>query len=389
MNLDNCLCGRAHKTSNKLLEISVGAIEKLSQIIAPYSNIYVVADEDSFKAAGEAACAILDKSNKHYTKCILPAPALPTVENIGHILLDYYRVPPLFTFAQQQCFARPDLILAIGSGSINDMVRTLSIRLCLPYCILGTAPSMDGYSSNISPIIANGTKVTFRGKVPEYIIADIDIMKNAPYDMLLAGIGDMAGKYVAILDWEMARDLTGEYYCQNVADMVIDATGQCLDIADQLKNRDAKVVQKMVEGLVKSGFGMSYTGVSRPASGSEHMLAHTFEIHDLNQGKMPNLHGLEVAQGAMAMSMMYQKLYRDTQDERVRNLIEKYMPFFEKLPTVYKSCGMKWAVTDRIVFKECLENARLFRDRFTILHYLHSQGKLDEYIAYVLDNWEY
>lgn len=42
--------------------------------------------------------------------------------------------------------------------------------------------------------------------------------------MMLAGIGDMFGKYVAMLDWELARDYTGESFCDKIGADVIEAT---------------------------------------------------------------------------------------------------------------------------------------------------------------------
>ena len=63
---------------------------------------------------------------------------------------------------------------------------------------------MDGYASAGTPFLFNGSKATVQCTTPKYIIGDLDILKDAPFEMMLAGIGDMFGKYIGILDWELA-----------------------------------------------------------------------------------------------------------------------------------------------------------------------------------------
>jgi glycerol dehydrogenase-like iron-containing ADH family enzyme len=53
----------------------------------------------------------------------------------------------------------------------------------------------------------------------------------------------MIGKFIAILDWEIARDRTGEYYCANVAERVLAATNQCIEAAGRLANRQRHSVE--------------------------------------------------------------------------------------------------------------------------------------------------
>ncbi len=366
MQVLECNCGIEHKVPIEVIEIGNGVINKLPRLLDKYHHIYLVADRNTYKVAAERVMQMLEDAQKQVHVCILPPPALPDAASIGNVILEVNR--------------EAELILAVGSGSINDVCRVAAFRLGLPYVVVGTAPSMDGYASNISPLIYNNTKTTFKATTPRMIIADTDIMAAAPYDMLLAGIGDMAGKYVAMLDWEFAHLYTNEYYCKKIADMVIGAADKCMATAGSLKSRDTQTVKNMVEGLIISGLGMAYTGVSRPASGSEHMIAHTWEIMDIRQGKVPQLHGLEVAQGSEAAVMMYIKLYRETDDKRLKKLIEKYIDQLQAIAKVFKVAGMKRVVTDKEKIREGLMNARYFRNRFTILAYLDEKGLMEKYV---------
>ncbi len=97
--------------------------------------------------------------------------------------------------------------------------------------------------------------------------------------MLLAGVGDMIGKYIAILDWELSVMHTGEYFCEKIANMVLEATIKCIEEAYTLSERKADSIEKIVNGLIVSGMGIAYSGSSRPASGTEHMIGQTWEIN--------------------------------------------------------------------------------------------------------------
>lgn len=380
-----CSCERgSHRAPLESYEISSGAIKKLPEILKDYNRIYVVADENTYAVAGCEAERILKDAGKHYATLVLDgSPILPNAETIGKIILnacdvnaksDIFKYSPL-----------PDFILAVGSGTVNDSCRLASYRLNLPYGIAGTAPSMDGYASAGSPILHDGTKSTVQCTTPKHIIADLDIMKDAPYDMMLAGIGDMFGKYIGILDWELARDYSGEYFCDKIATDVIDATNKCLENGYKLSSRDPECVKSIMEGLLVTGLGMAYTGNSRPASGSEHIIAHAWELYDVESGNPPHLHGLEVCEGTRLVAIMYKMLLEETDDAHLKSLIKKYLPYFDAVEEFCTKMKMPPTVTDREVIISGIKRALIMRDRYTILFYLRDIGKFEEYAERATD----
>ena len=96
---------------------------------------------------------------------------------------------------------RTDLIVGIGSGVINDICKYVSYTCELPYYIVATAPSMDGYASNGVALILGGMKISPGARPPKAIIADTNVLKNAPMEMLQAGYGDIVGKLSYLNDW--------------------------------------------------------------------------------------------------------------------------------------------------------------------------------------------
>jgi glycerol-1-phosphate dehydrogenase [NAD(P)+] len=244
---------------------------------------------------------------------------------------------------------------------------------------------MDGYASAGTPFLHDGTKSTVQCTTPKYIIGDLDVLKDAPFEMMLAGIGDMFGKYTGILDWELARDYSGEYFCDKIANDVIDATNKCLENGYKLASRDEETVKNIMDGLFVTGVGMAFTGNSRPASGSEHIIAHAWELYDVENGNHPHLHGLEVCEATRLVAIMYKILLKETTDTHLKELIEKYIPYFDQIEEFCKKMQVPPTVTDRKVIADGVRKALIMRDRYTILFYLRDMGKFDEYVERATD----
>ena len=380
-----CTCERGiHRAPFEKAEIARGALEKLPEILHDFRRIYVVADQNTFAVCGKRVCRLLQQSGQLSHFYILDGETvLPNAEALGKILLHAHDPN-----AKSNIFAYsplPDLILAVGSGTINDCCRLVSYRLGLPYAVCATAPSMDGYVSAGSPILHDGTKATVQATTPKYLIADLDIVKDAPRDMLFAGIGDMFGKYTGLLDWELARDYTGEYYCEKIAADVLAATNACLENGSTIEARDAGCIGNILHGFLVTGLGMAYTGNSRPASGSEHIIAHAWELADVEQGKKPHLHGLEVCEATRLVAILYEKAAAECGDEHLKKLADRYKPYFEKVERFCIDHCVPPAVTDREAMLSGIKRALTLRDRYTILFYLRDRGLYESYCEYACD----
>lgn len=373
-----CTCSQKHHSAPvKVLEVSRNAIEKVPEILKDYKKIFMVCDENTYEVAGKRVEQLLKQSGNLSHICIIDNPELPTNANVGKVLIEAGIDDEVYDI--NSFSTNPDYILAVGSGSVNDICRMVSYRLKIEYGVVGTAPSMDGYASVVAPLICGNRKIVYTCSIARHIIIDLDICALAPYELLLAGVGDMIGKYIAILDWELSNKFTGEYYCEKVANMVLDATQKCIECAPQLEQRNIETIKSAIDGLILSGLGIAYTGSSRPASGTEHMVGQTWEIMDIEKGKVPNLHGIEVGEATFMAIVMYKRLYQKTEDMWLKGLIEKYLPAFDKILELQKIIKIPFTVTDKDKFLEGIYRGRTFRVRYTLLQYLYDRGELEEY----------
>ena len=274
-----------------------GVVKQIPKFINEWrcKKAFVVADQNTYKAAGEMVCSILDNSATSYSKYILSQEEpTPDEQTVGSVVMHF----------DTTC----DVIIGVGSGVINDTCKILSNITKCPYFIVATAPSMDGYASATSSMERDGLKVSLASRCADVVIGDVDIMKNAPMKMLQAGLGDMLAKYVSICEWRIAHIITGEYYSEEIADMVRKALKRCVENADGLMKRDEKAVEAVFEGLIICGKAMALAGVSRPASGIEHYFSHIWDMRALEFGTKAELHGIQCAVGTLMALQLYEQI---------------------------------------------------------------------------------
>ena len=174
--------------------------------------------------------------------------------------------------------------------------------------VVATAPSMDGYASTGAAMILGGMKETVPAGLPRAIVADTEVLRNAPIDMIKAGYGDIIGKYSALNDWKLAHVVNGEYFCQYIYDVTYKMIENTLKTADGLIKREEESVKAIMEALVIVGIMMSFAGSSRPASGSEHHLSHFFEIVGIVKNEFYFTHGIDVVYSTVITAELREKL---------------------------------------------------------------------------------
>ena len=302
MNSKTCSCGKIHSHSIKEILIGSGVINQLPSLLADYKKAFILCDINTIEAAGNKICNILDNAGVLYTCYVINEKTPePYERSVGSVIMHY----------DTTC----DVIISVGSGVLNDIGKILANVTNNPYIIVATAPSMDGYASKTSSMTRDGLKISLPSKNADYIIGDSDILCKAPIKMLASGLGDMIAKYVSICEWKLSNIITGEYYCDEIAQLVKGSLKKCVDNADGLMNREPQAVLAVFEGLVICGAAMTYAGLSRPASGCEHYLSHIWDMRSVEFNTNVDFHGVQCAIGTLIISRLYEQLKGYTPDK--------------------------------------------------------------------------
>ncbi|MDF2662395.1 MAG: Glycerol-phosphate dehydrogenase [Paenibacillus sp.] len=293
-----CTCGRTHRVEIERLILEQGALRKVPDTIRQMglgTKALLIADPASFVAAGDELAGQLGRSGFDVTLCVFPEDQL-------------YADETALVRALIELEKDTEFMIAVGSGTINDIARFVSCKAGIPYLVVATAPSMDGYASTGSPILVNGYKKTYSLQSPLAIIGDLDVIRCAPPAMIGAGIGDMAAKITALCDWLLAAVVEEEHYCEVTAELMTRALTNVASEVTAIRTGGVPGIKKLMEGLVLSGIAMQMIGNSRPASGAEHHISHYWEMLHFAAGHRPELHGIKVGAATPLIARLYAEL---------------------------------------------------------------------------------
>lgn len=322
-----CSCGRTHSTGLEGCTVGAGVLTSLVDYVEKYGfkKVYVACDEITYGIAGEKVMNILHDANINAKAHVFTGGRfIPNEESLGKLMIDAPR--------------DLDLVVAVGTGSINDMCRFFSYQMNVPYAIVATAAPMDGFASSGAALMVDNIKQTIPAQTPLFIIGDTDILCGAPARMISAGLGDLLDKFTCLNDWRISKIVNDEYYCDTVVNLVKDCIENVLKNADKAASRDPKVIGDIMEGLVLTGVAMSFVGNSRPAAGCEHHLNHYWEAIEIQNGQIPVLHGIEVGLAEVVILKMTEFLRESRPDfDAAREKAKQYdqAAWEEKMKEVY------------------------------------------------------
>ncbi len=288
-----CSCGREHSMETLLSIVEGGCLKRIDEYLARFGLAgfkVAVYDENTYRAAADRhPCVDLE--------VILKPENLHANERGAAMLL-------------QQLPENADILIAIGSGTIHDITRYCAYQKHLDFVSCPTAASVDGFCSSVAAMTWNGCKKTLTAVAPKLVLADLDIIRNAPVRLAKSGFGDMIGKYVALTDWKISHILTGEFYCKRIAEMTLKATEAVVTSAKGIVGGEESSYENLMYGLLLSGLAMQMMGNSRPASGAEHHISHMIEMEPEGLPVHTDaLHGEKVGVGTLLAVKEYQRLY--------------------------------------------------------------------------------
>ena len=318
-----CGCGKEHKIMVKDIIIESEAIKKLSMIMEKegFKNITIICDENTYAAAGEEIKEIIPKGKFINLKS----------ENLHANEIAVQKV--------YECLSvENDVLIALGSGTIHDITRYVAYNKDIPFISVTTAASVDGFVSTVAAMTWKGDKKTFTAVSPIYVVADTDIFKEAPYRLTASGVSDLIGKYTALVDWKISSIVIGEYICNKVCNMEIDAVNKLCECVDDLVLGKLEAYEQLMYALILSGLAMQIIGNSRPASGAEHHMSHLWEMEVINK-HLDAYHGEKVSVGLILVMEEYKKIKKSIENGRCR--VKKYYGLEEDmLKEVFKSREM-------------------------------------------------
>jgi len=242
-----------------------------------------------------------------------------------------------------------DGVIGMGGGTCIDVAKLSSYKSRKPFISLPTNAAHDGIASPFASIKDSGKPYSIVSSSPLGLLADIQIISSAPQKYARSGCGDLIAKITAVKDWELSKEMTGEYYGEYAANLALLSAEVILKNSKKIGSNLTKNTRDIVEALISAGVAAGIAGSSRPCSGAEHLFSHALDI--LTPGK--GLHGEKCGIGTIMMANLHNLDW-----EKIKSALENI-----GAPTTLSSLGI---TKEQGV--EALLLAPKLRDRFTILH---------------------
>ena len=427
-----CDCGCMHNSPEQDIYVGSGIVHNIARYIRKRNlgqRCVLVADNITWEVAGRRVHQLLTEGGFGVIDCVIrrDGPMDPDERAVGEALL---AVQP-----------DTDFMVSVGSGSITDTTRVVAKRTHLPMVSVGTAASMDGYTSVVCPLILRGVKIHRDGNCPEIILCDLDILKTAPMEMICSGVGDVLGKYIAKADWIIGSIINDEIYCPTCGQIVTDAINRLIDNVDEIRSRSDKGMRILIEALLLSGMTIMIIGHTRAVASVEHNVAHYWEMMQLIHGHKPPQHGASVGVATLLVWPMFTRFAKEDlskldldairqkrisredrvkwmlhayeeeaanaimsenegdflsweeQERRIRRAQERFgdikacidqMPPFEKIRDAMARLGAQLTPeecgVDRDLLNLSMHYAKDYRTRYTLFKLLDECGLLEEYL---------
>ncbi len=253
-------------------------------------------------------------------------------------------------------------IVAIGGGKVIDYCKYIAFILQLPIISVPTSISNDGFASPGASLLVNGKRKSQKARIPYGVVIDTEIIRKSPEYYTYSGIGDLISKYTAIYDWKLAYRMVQE----PVNDFAVLISSNAVEIMVNYRKKDIKDLEflRLICGcLVMSGVAMEVCGSSRPASGSEHLISHAYDM----SAKNPSLHGIQVGIATYAVSW----LQNNPEHQTIKNVLEEtgFVNYVSQNPL------------DKEDFIEAIKSAPSVKDNYyTILSDKENVEKLVQFV---------
>lgn len=300
----DCSCGRAHRLGRREVLLGPGALDGVADAVGgaagPRAALLLIADPDTFAAAGARVARDLARAGHPLRGSVFPA--APQADDAA---LCWLR-------ERLGGGAAPEAIVAVGSGTINDLGKVLAAELAVPLVTVATAASMNGYLSPIAALTRGGLKLTVPAEPARALVVDLDVLAAAPRRLAAAGFGDLCSKPVSGADWVLASWLSGEAPCPAALSVADEAVARARAAAAGIARGEREALAALAalaEALLLSGVSMMLAGTSAPASGGEHLVSHYLDMSAAGWNRAPFLHGEQVAVGTLASLSLYRRLF--------------------------------------------------------------------------------
>ncbi len=330
--------------------VGKGTLSRLPEVVTRLGlkgKALVLSDAQCYELAGKTVSGFLEQAG------LTP----------NFLLVKSMTVDDLIPVEEQLKEQKPRVLFGVGGGTIIDAAKLSSASQNVPFISIPTTVSHDGIASPLASIKGSDKPYSVLAQAPLAIIADTEIISQAPWRFVISGCGDVISKYTAVKDWRLAHLEKGEYYGGYAASLALMSAKLVTENAELIVQKDNEGLRVLLEALISCGVAMSIAGSSRPCSGSEHLFSHALDMINSHHA----MHGEQCGVGAILTSFLHGSNW-----QKIKSTLKHI-----GAPITAAELGVK----DMDVVKALQVAAQIRPERYTILHKLNLNFDACETVA--------
>jgi glycerol-1-phosphate dehydrogenase [NAD(P)+] len=313
-----CICGKTHSIPIDYLLVEKGAIQKVPhelERIGLSGNGGLVFDRKIEKLVEESIRPALQATG-------ISINPYPVGDGINLIKPEITNSKTL----SERIDPHINFLISAGSGVVSDLTKNAASYLKLPFILIATAPSMNGYTSSMAALTDKGIKKTLMVSPARAVFADIGVLKESPIEMIRSGLGDIVSKSICNADWKLSQLVKKTYFCPVPFKLTDKTEPLYLEAAEEIGERSEHGISVLTDGIMRSGLSMTVIGTSTPSSGSEHLVSHYWDLMALIKEKDKYFHGVQVGVATIIILKLYDYIRNYPVREKIhlRSLKQRY-----------------------------------------------------------------
>ena len=209
-----------------------------------------------------------------------------------------------------------DALVAVGSGSVNDLVKYAAFRAGKSYDVFPTSP-MNAYATGTASLTENGVKRSLPAKSARGVFFDLSVLAECPPRLIASAFGDVVCRPTAQADWRLSRAVKGGPYADTPYALLAVDEKRLLADAPKLQSRDLSALAVLVRTCVLNGLGSAVCGTTHCGSMAEHMISHYLDMFAGN-AHPGTLHGEQVGAASLSVLRLQKMILAEPRPPRLR-----------------------------------------------------------------------
>lgn len=336
-----CSCGRTHSVPLKTVLVKEDAISNIVDIAKSLGlgkKLLVVTDKNTERIAGKKIREILEKAGYlAKTTCISDSESKPVAADEKNVKI------------VSENLGVSEWLLAVGTGTINDIVKYVAANQKLHYVTFFTAASINGFASNRAVIDIKGVKKSFPANPQLALVCDLNIIGQAPASMNSNGFGDLLSYPISLSDWKLDSIINGNYYCPLPEHIAKSYNKKCIETAGGIPKADKESLKTLTLALITGGLAVTVTNTSAPVSGAEHLMSYLWDLDNETKKQDLKPHGQQIALATILASKLYEKVL-DLEPDKFDT--SEIVTKSKSLETIEKELEQKFGTAGKEMFSQ-------------------------------------